>query len=138
MADNPASSKGGYRTAEHSAVQVSINAAQLDDDPTTVTGAALNCAGYRYFTLYLDLDATLTPTTLELIVEFSEDGGTTWYEHRQGLFAALFYEDTEIVSGLKEVFQGDVLGQDVRVRGVAVGSDATDFFTVTAKMEFMN
>ena len=111
---------------------MSINAVQLDDDPTSVEGAALTCKGYRYFTLYLDLGATLTPTTLEIIVQFSDDGGTTWYEYRQGLFAALFYEDTVIVSGsgVKEVYQGNVIGQDCRVKAVAVGSNATNFFTI--------
>ena len=100
------------------------NAQRLDDSPTSATGTEIASdlvGSFRKFALYLDIDSTSTPTTLEVIVQFSDDGGTTWYDYRQGLFAALFYEDTAVAGGIKQMFVGDVAGRSFRVELVAVG-----------------
>ncbi len=127
---------GGVGSIERSALETSIDAITLDDDPTEVNGSAFACGSFRHFTLYLDIDSTATPTTLQIIVQFSDDDGTTWYDHLQGLFASLFYEDTVVASGVKEIFTGDCVGRKMRVRAVGVGTTSSNKFIITAKVEF--
>lgn len=117
------------------ALITAIDAIRIDDDPTSYNSATIEADLWQNFLLYLDIDSTLSPTTLQVIVQFSDDGGTTWYSYFQDLFASLFYEDTDTASGITECFSGQVQGRDMRVRIVGVGTDATNYFDVTAKVE---
>lgn len=113
-----------------------IDGTVFDDDPTSENSAKVDTDDYRYFTLYLNVDSTNSPTTIQFLVQFSDDGGTTWFTFKQGVFASLYYEDTDVASGIKECFSGMCAGRDFRLRVVASGTDATNSFTVTAKVEF--
>lgn len=112
-----------------------IDAVTLDDDPTSYNSAKVDVELWEHFLLYLDVDSTGSPTTVQFIVQFSDDGGTTWYSYLQGLFAALYYEDVDTASGIKECFSGEVQGRDIRLRAVGAGTDANNSFTITAKLE---
>lgn len=111
-----------------------IDAVVFDDDPTSQNSANMNVKGCRGVWLYLDIDSTATPTTIQFIAQFSPDGGTTYADYTEGLWASLFFEDTETASGIKRIFHLPVEGiDDWRLRVVCVGTDATNKFTVTAK-----
>lgn len=113
-----------------------LNAVVFNAATTNQNSAQVDVEPYRRFTLYLQVDSTLAPTTIQFLVQFSPDGGTTWHTYKQGLFASLFYEDTDVASTVYECFSGECAGRLFRLRAVAVGTDATNLFTVTAKAEF--
>jgi hypothetical protein len=122
--------------AIRSAVATLLDAVVFDDVTTTYSSDAQSVKPYRHFALYLDIDSTATPATIRFVPEFSPDGGTTWHEYRQGLFAALYYEDVDTASGLQVCFSGECAGRTFRLRVVATGTTAANKFTVTAQAEF--
>ena len=108
-----------------------VNAQVFDDAQTTYTSAEIDCSGYRKFLLRLRLTVTDTPTTIQIIVQFSQ-GGATYENYMRGPFGSLMYEDT---AGAKnECIEGPVLGAKMKIYAVAVGTDATHKFTLTAKV----
>ena len=120
------------------AIATLIDAITLDDDPTSYNSTALDCSGFRKFLLYLSVDSTNDPTTVQFLVQFSDDGGTTWWTYKQGPFAALFYEDADTATEINECFSGDCAGRLIRIRAVAVGTTSDHTFKVTAKVELRN
>jgi len=98
------------------------------------------CAPFRKFGLYCYVDFTGTPDTItqHIEVEFLDPWTGRWYTHKQGLFAALFYEDTDTATGIWECFVGDVLGRAMRVKLTGLGTDATHYFTVSIGVDFWN
>ena len=136
----PITNKGAV---ERSQILHLFDAQVLDDDPTTVNSvdngafaAPMPSGTWDEFDLILQLDSTLAPTSIEFFVEWSPDGGTTWMHYAQGLFASLIYDDTVVASGLNQVFRGIVAGENMRLRVVALGSNATNFFTFSASIQF--
>ena len=120
--------------AEALTKQIAVNpvsAQVFDDAQTTYTSAEIDCSGYRTFLLRLRLAVTLAPTTIQIFVQFSH-GGATYENYARGPFASLMYEDT---AGAKnECIEGPVLGAKMKIYVVAVGTDATNKFTLTAKV----
>jgi len=94
--------------------------------------------GFRHFTLYVKLLSESTPTTIHIEVLFLEPSTNCWHTYKQGLFAALFYEDTDCATEICEVFTGDCAGRDVRVRLTGAGTEATKYFDVDISLEFWN
>lgn len=122
--------------AIRSAVATLLDAVVFDDVTTTDFSDAQDVRQYRGFGLYLDIDSTGTPGYIRFIVEFSPDGGATWHEYRQGLFAVLYYEDADTASGLQVCFSGECAGRTFRLRAVATATTAANKFLVTAQAEF--
>ncbi|MCX6072013.1 MAG: hypothetical protein NTU91_14345 [Chloroflexi bacterium] len=120
------------------AIATLIDAITLDDDPTSYNSDALDCSGFRNFLLYVAIDSTSTPTTLQLLVQFSDDGGTIWWTYKQGPFAALFWEDADTATEINECFEGKCGGRLMRIRAVGVGTTSSAKFKVTAKVELFN
>lgn len=96
------------------------------------------CHAFRHFTLYLAIDSTSTPTTLHIDPEFLDPSTGKWYSYKQGLFASLYYEDGDTASGIYEVFTGECVGRDMRLKLTGVGTDSSNYFTVSAAVEFFN
>ena len=101
------------------------------------------CAPFRKFGLYVALDSTSTPDVIHVEVEFLNPWTGQWYTHKQGVFAALYWEDTDTASGIYECFVGDVVGRAMRVKitGVDVAASgntfsATKYFTVSIGVDF--
>ena len=115
-----------------------LSAQVFDNVTTTKNSSGVDCRGYREGLLHLDMLSTLTPTTIQFILQFSDDGGTTWRSHLQGPWASMFFEDTVMASQIYEAYSFPVVGKLFRLRAVAVGTSATLKFTVTAKVEFRN
>jgi len=98
----------------------------------------IECAPFRKFGLYVAIDSTGAPTTLQVKVEFLDRWSGQWFHYKQGPFAALFWEDGDTASGIHEAFVGDVLGRALRVTLTDVGSDSTKYFTVSISVDFWN
>ncbi len=96
------------------------------------------CQAFRKFGLFVFVDSTGAPTTIQFKVEFLDRWSGQWHLHAQGPFASLFYEDGDTASGLYECFVGDCLGRAMRVTVVGVGTTGSAYFTVSAAAEFWN
>ncbi len=106
------------------------------DDTTERFSESIYCAGFRSFTLYLEIDSTTTPTTLQVKVQFLNPNSGQWHTYKQGLFAALFWEDTDVADGVREMFSGDAAGREMRITLTGVGTTGSAYFTVSASVEF--
>ena len=101
----------------------------------------IECAPFRKFGLYCYVKFTGTADTINLHieVEFLDRWTGQWYTHKQGLFAALYYEDTDTATpGIFECFTGDVLGRAMRVKLTGIGVAAANYFTVSIGVDFWN
>ena len=114
----------------------------FDQQPVTVTtpiySDPVECGAFRLFLLHLDVDSAGSPTTLQFEVQFLDRPGEKWHTWKQGLFAALFYEDEDTASGVQECFTGEVGGRSFRLKMTGVGTSAQAYFTVNAAVEFRN
>lgn len=108
-----------------------VNNQVFDNVQTSYTSAEINAAEYRKFLLRIILGVTNAPGTIKINVQFSEGGGT-FENYVQGPFGSLMYEDT---AGAKsECIGGDILGGRMKINIVATGTDATNKFTLTVKV----
>ena len=109
-----------------------VNSVKLDDDPTFYNSLGYDVTGAVGCQVLIDIDSTLAPTDIRVLAQFSDDGGTTWWDYEEGLWASLFFEDTDTAAGINKTYTLPVSGHDeLRIRLVATGTDATNFFTVT-------
>lgn len=102
-----------------------------------VSGGVVSRA-FRNFSLFLDIDSTGSPTTLQIKVEFLDRWTGKWYTYKQGPFASLFYEDEDTASGIQECLEGMCLGRDIRVTLTGVGTSSSAYFTVSISVDFWN
>ena len=125
-----------YRPKE----QLQLFDKELVNNTTPRVSNAVECAPFRKFGLYvfLDFDGTADTITLQVEVEFLDRWTSQWYTHKQGPFAALFWEDTDTANGIWESFVGDVLGRAMRVKLTGVGVSAADHYHVSISTDFWN
>ena len=107
-------------------------------DTTEQISDDVPCHAFRHFTLYVGIDSTGAPTTLQVKVQFLDRYTGKWHTLRQGLFASLFYEDTDTASGIYEVFHGLCAGRDLRVTLTGVGTTSSAYFTTDISVEMFN
>lgn len=113
------------------AVSTPVVAVVFDSAAEAYTSAAVDCSGYRKFLLEMNVDVTLVPTDLNIQVQFSDDN-STFYNYMNGPFGSLLYEDS---AGDKlECVSGECLAQYIRLYVLSSGCDATNKFTLTAKL----
>ncbi|MEK7180669.1 MAG: hypothetical protein AAB706_04285 [Patescibacteria group bacterium] len=91
------------------------------------------CGKYRFFDLIVDVDVTGTPTLLTVNLEFSDDG-ITWYKLMNGPFGDLSFGNA--AGDLKECIQGKINSPYCRITATVSGTDASNTFKLTAKMNF--
>ena len=109
-----------------------IDNVRLDDDPTSYNSDAQDSDGYSGTWVLVDIDSFGQPTDIRLIAQFSHDGGTTWWDFVEGLWASLYWEDTATADGINQAFNLPLGGIDTwRIRAVATGTDANNYFDVT-------
>lgn len=109
-----------------------IDDIRLDDDPTSYNSAEVDTTGWSALWALFDIDSTLAPTNLRFIAQWSHDGGTTWWDFEEGLWASLVWEDTDTASGVNKAFLLPCGGIDlVRIQAVATGTDATNYFQIS-------
>ena len=119
-------------------IETPIVARVFNNVLTALNSPSYDTDRWRKFLLFLDITSANAPTTIQFIVQFSDDGGTDWFDYKQGLFASLFYEDADTAGGIQECFFGECAGRLFRLRAVAVGTTAPNTFTVTARVSFLN
>lgn len=112
-----------------------IDAVLFDDDPTSQNSAVMDVDGYRGVWVLLNIDSTGTSAQIiQFVPQFSDDGGTTYWDYGEGFWASMIFEDVDTASGVKKAFLLPVEGiDDWRMRVVCTGTDATYKFTVTVK-----
>ncbi len=110
---------------------------RVNDTVERISGQ-VECAPFRKFGLYVGIDSTSNPTTLQVKVQFLDRWSGQWHTHKQGPFAALFWEDGDTASGIYEVFVGDVMGRAMRVTLVSVGGTSTKYFDASIAVDFWN
>lgn len=99
----------------------------------------LQVGGFRHFTIYIKLKSTGTDVhTIHIEPLFLEPSTGCWHTYKQGLFAALFYEDTDCATAICEVFNGDCAGRDFRVKITGVDTTSLLYFTINVAVEFWN
>jgi len=96
------------------------------------------CAPFRNFGLYLMVWGKNAPGTLHIEVEFLERWTGQWYTFKQGLFAALFYEDTDTDPAIYECFCGCVAGRAIRVKVTGTDTTVADFWEFSAAIDLWN
>lgn len=112
-----------------------IDAVRLDDDPTFVNSAAIDSDGWSAAWVLISIESTLAPTDIRIVAQFTDDGGTTWWDFVEGLWASLYWEDTGTATEIRRAFLLPLGGIDnFRIRAVATGSDAGNFFDVTVRV----
>lgn len=112
------------------------NSAVLNATTTAINSGAVVSDGWREFALLMQLSSSGSPTTIQIIPEFSDDGGTTWYQLLEGVWASMFFEDTLLANTIRRVFTGPVVAGLMRVRIVGSGTTASNTFTATIKVVF--
>ena len=103
-----------------------------DDSTDTANSQTIDCETRRKFSLFYTLARAGTPTDIRIIVQFSQDGGTTFFDYMNWFFGDLRFDDTAVGSdGINEVVTGDCIAEDMRIRVVATGTTASNTFTVS-------
>jgi len=122
-------------TITESAWTTLIDNIRIDDAPTFYNSVAHNISTQSAVWVHIAIDSTLAPTNLRVIAQFTDDGGTTWWDFEEGLWASLYWEDLDTAAGINKAFLLPCGGQDsMRIRVVGTGTDATNFFDVTVKI----
>jgi len=112
-----------------------INAIVLDDDPTEYNSALYDVAGESAVWVLIGIESAGAPTNIRILAQISHDAGTTWWDFEEGLWASLYWEDTDTAAGILKAFLLPVGGVDaVRIRAVATGTDGNNTFTVTVRV----
>lgn len=129
--------KGGeqWSARRRHAMVTLLDAEVLNDTQTSVNSDAVAVDLWGNFLLFLSVDSAGSPTTVRFLLQFSDDGGTTWYTYRQGLWAALYYGAADTAYGVWECFSEECHGRDMRLRATGTGTSAQATFTVSATLE---
>ena len=103
----------------------------LDDDPTSYSSPAHNVAGESAVWVLIGIDSTGTPTDVRILAQISHDGGTSWWDFEEGLWASLYWEDTDTANQSWKAYLLPVGGVDlIRFRAIATGTNANNYFEV--------
>jgi hypothetical protein len=96
------------------------------------------CEAFRKFAIFLGINSTSTPTTLQVKIQFLDRWTGQWHTYKQGPFASFFWEDADTADGIYEMFSGDVAGRAMRVTLTGIGTSGSAYFTVDVAVEFWN
>ena len=112
-----------------------IDGEVFDDSQSSYTSGYADIRSFREFLLRINLTVTLAPTNITIDVEISDDA-TNWYKYMQGPFGSLMYEDT--AGNKMECLPGKCADNFIRLKATATGTDATNKFTLTAEISFVD
>lgn len=114
-----------------------------DDSPTTATSATVDCEMFRRGSFCATVTESGAATDIAFTLQFSNDGGTTWFDYRVGPWVRYRFDDATIAAHgsnqLKICEPFECVAPDVRMVVVGTGTDASNSFTVAnATFEFIN
>lgn len=128
---NNAYGLGVREITQRSAIQ-SLHAAQvLDNAPTFANSSLLDVSAYTLAAIYLNIAIANNPTSLQVIHQFSDDAGTTWFDYKD--LDRLFTDMS--LTPILVCYQIPLIGGDFRLRIVGKDTTASDTLTVTASAE---
>jgi len=103
----------------------------LSDAPTVINSAPYDITSVTGAWVLIFIDSTAVPTNVRVLVQFSHDAGVTWWDYEEGLWASLFWEDTDTASGIRKTYLLPCGGHDtMRFRVVGTGTSAANRFDV--------
>lgn len=112
---------------------------QVINDTVPKVSEPCQVGGFRHFTIYISLESYGTDDhTIHFEPEFLNDDNGRWHTYKQGLFAALFYEDADCATEIYEVFSGDCAGRDFRIKATGIDVSSVLYFTTQVSVEFWN
>ena len=97
---------------------------------TQITSAriAIDSASGSWVNIFID--STGAPTNVRILAQFSHDG-LAWWDFEEGLWASLYWEDTDTAAGIHKTYLLPCGGQDwVRLRAIGTGTAAGATFAV--------
>jgi hypothetical protein len=114
-----------------------------DDSPTTATSASVDCSMFRRGSFNAIVTESGTATDITFTLQFSNDGGTTWFDYRVGPWVKYRFDDATIAAHasnqLKICEPFECVAPNVRMIVTGVGTDASNSFTVAnATFELVN
>ena len=117
--------------------KVVLTALNVEYDTSTTetnSSASQDCTRFREFLFMWTVTKNNTPTDIQAKVQFSDDGGTTWFDYRNDFWGQLIYDDVAVGSGFNRCYSGRCIGDLMRVQVVATGltgsGGANNNFTV--------
>ena len=100
----------------------------FDNVTTTANSTEHDVSTESALWVHIFIDSTLAPTDIRVLPQF-EDDGANWWDFEEGLWASLYWEDTDTAAGVYKAFLLPCGGQDnVRFNVVATGTDANNTF----------
>lgn len=107
----------------------------LDDDPTSANSSSHDISEHSALWVHIFIDSTGQPTNVRILAQFSDDNGVNWHDFEEGLWASLYWEDTDTASGIRKAFLLPCGGQNlVRFRAIGTGTGANDTFAVRIRV----
>lgn len=109
-----------------------VNAQVFNAVLTAYNSDAIDVEGWNALNVLIEVESTLAPTDVRVLAQVSHDGGATWWDFEEGLWASLFWEDTDTATAIHKAYLLPLAGHDlVRFRVIATGTDANNRFEVT-------
>lgn len=107
---------------------------RIDDAPTSICSNAMDVTHESGVWVWIEIDSTLAPTLLRFQAQYSYDGGTSWADYEEGLWASLCWEDLDTADGVEKIYRLDCGGVDtIRICAIGTGTDATNYFDVVVR-----
>lgn len=130
-------SAGSGLDTQHVPRIFTINLADLEVElisgSATATSRAVDCSRFTRGILMFHLESVGTPTDVVIDLEFSPDGGTTWFKKSDTYWADLRFDDTVCTgAGFERAYAFDCDGDDFirfTVTGTGVGATGVTSFT---------
>ena len=102
----------------------------FDNVLSTYTSDSFDVREFLFLCIYINLDVTLSPTRIDINIEFSDDE-ITFYQLVTGPFANIRYA---AASGDRlEAVEAPLRANYIRFKITATGTDATNTFALTLK-----
>lgn len=124
-----------------------ISGEVLDSDGDSKLSNVFNCKKYSKFLLYVQIVEIGNPadSTVQIKVKFSDSENGQYHDYMNGPFGFMMWEEDAIPSGTEGLVvctSGDCDGKYIKVyieadRPAGATLDASNYFTVTVKADFM-
>lgn len=111
-----------------------VFSSQVFNATTSANSSTFDVTNARYLNIYFSLSESGSATDIRLIAQFSNDGGTTWFNWLVDQWVDLRYVPAQM--SLQEVIPLNyVVGTLFRLRGEAQGTDGSNTITLSAWVE---
>ena len=107
------------------------------DSGVAFNSPAFHCSGWAGAWVHISIDSTGAPTNVRILPQFRVAPGdpSDWADFEEGLWASLYWEDTDTASGILKTFNLPFGGNEaIRFRAIATGADQNNYFDVTVRI----